>query len=680
MSSVALTLDPAYNDEASMPGPLEDVVTDDQIREGNWPRQLVLKEEVKNRLIQFLDFEIDQCLLERDMLVQDWMQWQSDYWAKPESKEKNFPFKRAANVVIPMTAIAVEAVYARLINTLFSVKPFWSLKPLNEDWAKVAPVLEQWFDTEANGPLDVYGFCRESLLELIKLGTGIGKSGFEKDVRKSITTINGKELEKIVTVRQGATLHYVPLANFLIRLHDTNPQTCTWVGEEHTATWTQMKRYVISGMHKKQSLNDIKAWAVNRNNVPSANGEYVQKLDKLQNTEPSWHEVFKFHEIWLSFDVDGDGSDEEIVVDFHKDSRTILSARYNWYDDLHRPYRVGVYIPVEGRVYGIGVGKQNEQFQKVITTIHRQRLDSQTLANMFQLAIKKGSDYGPGEPLFPGKMWFLEDPKNDIVPLQLSDPTISQFNHEDYARSYSERYTGVNEVVLGMPQEGTPGTATSDMARLAEGNKKFDLVLKNCRKWLGELGTDALANYQQFGDNNRFWAKMGPERGQIIQQVLSMPPQLVRDGAIVEVTVTDSLSNKEIQQQQIMGLAASLGQFYDRQKQSAMALGSPELLLIMTQACLVAEDELITNLVRSFRTSLPGLDLDKLLLTPKIVEMLSAQYQQLSGGLATGLAPADEASRMAQILIGAGDGSGQSRERGATRERPDPNAKNSKSN
>ena len=81
--------------------------------------------------------------------------WQNQYRAQPASEEKNFPFKRAANVVIPLTAIAVEAVHARLINTVFSVEPFWSIRPRSQRWVEGAKPIEEWLpaDDEQRAPL-----------------------------------------------------------------------------------------------------------------------------------------------------------------------------------------------------------------------------------------------------------------------------------------------------------------------------------------------------------------------------------------------------------------------------------------------------------------------------------------------------------------------------------------------
>lgn len=660
----SILLDPAFKGEVEIPDTVPPPDT-----EGQWPRMIKLDEETESRLIQYLQHEIHLSYTERQTVVDDWIDWQKDYWAKPEQKEKNFPFRRAANIVIPVSAIAVEAVYARLLNTLFSVEPFWSIRPRSKDWIEAAPQVEKWLQNEVESALDVYGFCRESLLELVKLGTTVGKSGYRRDVRKAVIQRGENQPEEVnyVEVYNGATLDHVPLANFLLRLHEKNPHDAAWVGEEHTFTWAQIKRMAASGQFNKAAIEKIKAyWSQKTGNSESPAQRYEEEMQRLANFEPDWHQVFNTQEIWMSFDVDKDGYDEEIVVDFHYESGTILSIRYNWYEDLHRPYHICPYIPVEGRWCGIGIGKQSEQFQKLITTLHRQRLDNATLANMAQLAIKKTSGYGPNEPIFPGKIWFLDD-VNDIKEVRLSEVYTSAYNNEEFARVYHEKRTGANEIVLGLPDQGTPATATSDLTRLAESNKKFDAVLKNVRRWLGALGLDTLANYQQFGDRDRHWIVFDPVGGAWVEMFLQMPPTLVRFGATVEVTVTDSIVNREVTRQQWMSLFAVLTQHYDKVLERAAMLGDPALFLRVGQAALAASDYAMRRLLETFREA--SIDIDALLLSPKLFGDQNVGLEQGAEGLAGGLQGGGLPPEMAAFgsLVGLGGAGANARGAGGSR-------------
>jgi hypothetical protein len=288
---------------------------------------------------------------------------------------------------------------------------------------------------------------------------------------------------------------------------------------------------------------------------------------------------------------------------------------------------------VENRAFGIGIGKQNEQFQEEITTIHRQRLDNSTLANMGMLVIKKNSGYGPKEPIFPGKMWFLDDVQQ-IAPFKLSETYNSAFANEDVVVRYSEMRTGVNEVLLGMPQEGTPGTATGDLARLAEGNKRFDLVLKNVREWLGKLGLDLVANFQQFGTRDHHWLVLGAD-GQYVEQVLQMPPTLVRRGALIQVTATNSITNREVEQRQWMALFQLVNQHSMGVLQLAGQV-DPQIFQMLVMEAIWTSGEALHRLFQTFNL----VDIDKLILGRQLIgRLMNGANGQGGSGQALALGP-----------------------------------------
>ncbi|MEE8114708.1 MAG: hypothetical protein V3T23_10175, partial [Nitrososphaerales archaeon] len=567
--------DLAFIGEASVQG-VESIPTDENSITGRWPRMVNLDEATETRLSLWIKDEIIAFNIERGPLLQDWILWQNQYWAEPDSPVKNFPFRKSANIVIPLSAIAVEAIHARLMNTLFSVEPFWSIRAKSKEWIDAAKPMEQYLQTEVENSetLLVYEFCNEALLELTKLGTCIGKTGYERYTKKSLRTVGDIEEEFFVTIRNGGTVGRVPLGNFIMRFSELDPQTAPLVGEKHEFSWGQLKQMAQDGRMDPKAVEKIKAHRIIKGQTTAYDeGVKLEKaVDELAKTEPTWTDVFEVFELWCSFDVDGDGINEEVVVDYHRETGTFLSIRYNWYDDLHRPYRIANYLNVEGIWPGIGVCKQTEQMQQEVTTMHRQRLDNATLSNMTQIVLRKGMGYNAGEPIFPGKMWFVDDPAKDIVPFKLNEIYPSSYINEESIISYYEKRTGANEAILGIPQSGTPGTATSDLTRLAEGNKRFDLVLKNVKRWLSAIGVDVVVNYQLFGNQDAHFMILG-EDGIEVERVLNMPSVLVRRGAVIDLTVTDTISNRQVEQQQWLSLFQVITNYYDRVLQLAQLLG-----------------------------------------------------------------------------------------------------------
>lgn len=635
--------------ETSVQGPIPVVAGNPK---GQWPRMLNLGEEKERQLDLWLRDEVWNALTEKQDILKDWERWQVQYWARPEAPIKNFPFRRAANIVIPLTAIAVEAVHARIMNTIFAVEPFWTIRPRTKTWIDAAKPTERWLQTEVEDPntLSVYEFANDSILEGIKLGTMIGKSGYERNIKKTNRDMPDGTTEPVwVEIANGATLEYVPCANFLMRSAYQDPQDAPWVGEQHSFSWGQMKKMAENGRMRPKSVEAIKHWWHDvRTEIQAGDAEqYRDTMDRLQQVEPVWTQVFKVFEIWLSFDIDEDGFDEEIVVDYHWDSGTILSVRGNWYKDLHRPYRVTQYVKVEGRIWGIGIGKQNEQFQIAVTTVHRQRLDNATLANMRMMAVKKGSGITPDEPIFPGKMWFVDDPQRDLQVVQLSEVYPSATNDETILLNYSERRTGVNEVLLGVQKEGTPGTATGDLARIAEGNKRFDLVLRNLRRWFGLLGQDVIANYQQFGNQQRHFLVLDRDKSVWVEEILNLPQELVSRGAAIELSATSSITNRQIEQQQWLGLFQVITQYYDRVLTIAQMLQDPQIMADLLQRAAFATNIAMKNLLRTF--NIP--DAEQIMLIDEENDAQSATEARDAGQLLT----SNQAGGGPGVQVGASD-------------------------
>ena len=152
--------------DIEIPGPPEAV--EPLETKGSWPKMLKISSERELILKEWLTSEITLIRQEKEDVVADWKKWQKQYWAQPEQTVKNFPFTKAANIVVPLTAIAVEAVHARIMNTIFTVKPFWSIRPRTKRWIEAAKPIEKFLQAEVENEnsLNAYGFCSASLMEL----------------------------------------------------------------------------------------------------------------------------------------------------------------------------------------------------------------------------------------------------------------------------------------------------------------------------------------------------------------------------------------------------------------------------------------------------------------------------------------------------------------------------------
>ena len=595
----------------------------------DYPRLLNLDADVEERLVSFANQEIWHHQTERQDLIEEIIRWDKDYWATPSTEVRKFPFFGASNLVVPLTAISVEAVHARMMTTIFGVSPIVNTKVNMKDLPSATDsVIDQWVDYELDR-MNVYDSFNDMLLESEKYGTLIGKSGYEKIIKYAVQDIGGQESEIQVVTKDSATIDAVSNSRFYMRFHEQDPQTARWVGEEHSWSSFDVKQAEESGLFAVGTFDKIAAWVQKTNEpVDTGSGQSVTANKEVQEKKiPTWSSRLDFFELWTSWNIDGneDGKEAEIQFFYHRDSNTVMGARYNWYSDLHRPYRIAAYIPVEHRWAGIGIGKQNEQFQREVTAIHRQRLDNATIANMRMFVVHKLSGYGPNEPIFPGKMWFVDD-MTHVQAFQVGEVYQSSYANEQSSLVFSQQRTGVNEVTLGMPQVGTPGTATSDLARIAEGSKKFDFSLKNQKRGLNQLVLDSIINTKQFGTQRQEFIDVIPN-GELINAVLSAPVSALRDKIIFDITLTGSQRNKFADRNNWKELSVIFQQYYTNMLQLAQFSGSKELLQMVTVKGFTAATEAMRQLLESYDVR----NIDKVILSELENALNVASQQALSG-------------------------------------------------
>lgn len=562
-----------------------------------YPREIYLDEDTEDRLISYLNDELLNHYAERSSFVEDLLTLQSDYYAQPTVKKKTFPFTGAANIVIPITAIAVEAVHAREMTTLFALPQFCSVK-VPDAYGDIDHDLEKYIDHVMLKEVDFYSFCNNVLLENKKFGSCVGKSSYEKIIKTAVKTIGDTEHEFDVVVSQGPTADPVPLANFLMPYGAMDPQKSPWCGEEHLETSFQVKTLVESGFFRDDVWEKLENWVIQNQQTTLSSAPYTQKLEVIQNQVPVWPKQIGWSEIWLSFKVDGSNKMKEIVCHYHRLSQTIMSLRYNWYDDLHRPYRIGQYFPVENRWLGIGIAKQNEQFQREITTQHRQRLDNATLANMRMIKISKLAGYGSGEPVYPGKIWLVDN-KDDIDTFQMGEIYPSAYNNETTTLSYSQQRSGVNELNSGMPQVGTPGTASSDLARLQEGNKKADFHFMNSKRFLNQIQKDVVCNVAQFGPKDATIFQYIPN-GDQVQAFLQQPISLLRDEIIFSLNIVGQDQNKLLDRSAWTQMAGIIQQYWTGIFQLVGLTGNQQLAQSLIPSALAGSTEAFKQILQSF--------------------------------------------------------------------------------
>lgn len=606
---------------------------------GNYPREVYLDQETEDKLASYIRDVYYTHAAEKTEHLQDLLRWQKEYWAKPTNEIATFPFRGAATIVVPLSAIAIETVHARNMTQRFALPQLVSAHAVNPEWESAAAPFERFLNRELLDEMKIRRPLGDCYLEAEKYGTMIGKVGYEKTIRSSIRQVGESEEEVDVIVYDGAVLDAVPDARFLMPHESRDPQTAQWCGEEHSETPYNVMMLEQAGAFRPGTIIDGPNWEsdptqisrlhswINRTmneSSPISGNKFERAQEELEHTKAQWPKRIDWLELYIPWDVDKTGRLKELIVHFHYDSNTFMSIRYNHHTDLRRPYRTAPYFPVEHRWRGIGICKMNEQFQKEITVQHRQRIDNATLANMRMIKISKLAGYGPKEPVFPGKMWFLDD-MSHIDTLQMGEIYPSSYSNEQATLLYSQQRLTVNEITLGQPQAGTPGTATSDLARIQEGNRKHDFIYQNFTEFTEEIITDIADVIWQFGPRNIEYFDSA-ENGGLVKAVLEMPVSGIRDGLLIELKASTQQHNRVLDRQNWVQIAPVLQQYYEGLLNLAM-IG--QLGPQVTQIIVMKGINAATEAARQFLESYDVRNIDRMIL--KELEELMKRGLQSAG-------------------------------------------------
>jgi hypothetical protein len=219
-------------------------------------------------------------------------------------------------------------------------------------------------------------------------------------------------------------------------------------------------------------------------------------------------------------------------------------------------------------------------------------------------------------------MWFLDD-MTHLDTVQMGEIYPSAFANEQSSLLYSQQRTGASDLTSGLQQSGTPGTATSDLARLKEANKKFDFIFGNFKNFGSKVIGDIVCNIQQFGPRRITYYDVA-DGGQLVKQFFEMPDELVRNGLLFDIRTVGEQSNDIVDRQNWQQVAALLQQYYAGVIQLAMPLGNPQLLSAIFSKGLGAATEAMRQVLETYNIR----NIDRLIV--KELEALSGAPQ---GGL-----------------------------------------------
>lgn len=552
-----------------------------------------LTEVEKTRLVDYLDLELKESILDHQGLENQVDDWNKAYLGEPLARRKDFPWENACNVVIPLIGIHTDSIVARIVNTVFSVEPLWTASPLIKSLDDVAKPLERFMDWSRRQEFDAYNMIRSWVLEVVKYGWGYIKVPWEvATVRTFKVDASGRPQPVERVVRRPRPQH-VLLIDIICQVGiEDDINQAEWLAHRVRLTDGQLRWREYDGVYEDvDKVIERKEDITTLTEMLAGPGQDVPANRTKLNT---------FYETWIDFPLKKGGLPDSLVVTYHPESRQLMRAIYNPHADNKRPFFKGKFLDQEGRRAGVGIAQQLWQLQEELSTIHRQEVDNSTIANTKFFVGRRGAVRNTTR-IWPGRFLTVPDPSKDLIPMSMGDIGNSLQALETSALSYAERRSGVTDYQLGRESSilGGRATATGTLAIIQEGNRRFDLNVRDIRDTLGKVGQMVLLLNAQYRPREMVYFVEG-EDGKWVERALNLPDDFIADGIGIELTASTATINKEIEKQGLITVMGLVTQHYQQIISMAQMGMQMQPLMPLIMSMLKGSNYFMKRIVQAF--------------------------------------------------------------------------------
>lgn len=536
----------------------------------------------------YIDREIEDALSARQPQEAVWRETLRQYEGIPRSPMRNVPIENAPNIEITLGAIAVEVVYAQAIDLIFTVSPIITVRAVQPEKMQAAKALQRYVNWGAANEWDIRNAADESILDNVKMGTGIYHIPYTEEIVKTRT--------QRVTSR-GPKALTVPIEDFLVPGGAyADCQKTRWVA--HRFWYTQQE------LDDEARAND---WDITEVGAVGAVGWVRSRREMLGRSLSSnvYSELYEVFKVYAYYDIDGDGIMEDLVGVWDRTSRKLLHVEYNRYDK--RPYEAMRYQLRGHLFYGLGVMDMVRPYQEECTEIHNAATLNALLANARFWKAKDGS-VPETMKVWPGKVQFMADPK-DLEPVAMADIYPSMGALQAFPISMAERRIGINDMSAPRPSavlgSRTPGITALAMQQST--NRRFTPAFDAMRFATAGAVKQCLYRIQErllAGDKKleeHLTQVLGVTDGFHVVALLKRPG--FEHEVEIELTASSTTINRDVERQNALLLVNLLGQYYQKSLELVTIAASPQTPAPVKDAAkkiAAAATEIIDRTLRTF--------------------------------------------------------------------------------
>ena len=149
-----------------------------------------------NRYEAEMKAEEDRKKAEADRLAQlEAAEAERQYDAVPRTPFRNTPIENASNVEIPLGAIAVDSIYAQMIDLIYTISQPITIRHKHKDFVQRAKAMQAWADLLVH-EINLRSASEHSIFDTAQLGTGFYYTPFVSPTSKTKPTKSSAAVPK----------------------------------------------------------------------------------------------------------------------------------------------------------------------------------------------------------------------------------------------------------------------------------------------------------------------------------------------------------------------------------------------------------------------------------------------------------------------------------------------------
>lgn len=544
----------------------------------------ILKDKLTAHITETLDLEIRN----HEKLAKNIKRWQRQF--KGKKKPKSFPHPNASNVAVPITRWNIETIFVRLMDAIFNRRKVVIFRARKPELVEVARQLEDAMDWFQKNILKLKDKLKPSMLQALKIGTGPGKIVYERKSRtiyrfatdeerrdktiKKYKLSNGEMAVKDVqTIYEGPNVYPIPREDLLVSSDALDFDDAYLSGFRFTLRKPELelrgKRPVEDGGFYPEAVAKILGPS-----KPTENEETRAELQGKELAKTDEGGVYEFWELWVRYDVDGDGEEDDIVLTVHRETGQLMRVIYTPLFTTFRPFYKLVPNPVEFAFDGDGLCEVMEQIQEVIDTFKNQMLDRLTQINAPITFVRAGIGLDNFKQT-PGKTWTIEEDFDTAIKFIEFPNVVPNVRQEIMDEiDLGMKVCGISAEVMGQSASERP-VAKETFARLEESNKKFKYYISNLRDGVAEIFFKLLECFGQYSPTMSYEAPGA--NGQMERRDLQIPIESLRDGFDIELVASTEMLSQEARREVILTVYQIVSDYETKMAQSVQALTNPQV-------------------------------------------------------------------------------------------------------